>query len=114
MKNDIKNELEQVGFVTDKLRRGVITTIIGVLIVSNFTLLGIVINLNGKIQDVQEKLYERVIDEMRPTVQKWNNVAEKVDGVATRVDSVAIKTSEAADQVQHITNSHNEKSTPSR
>lgn len=47
--------------------------------------------LNEKIIETQDRLYNKMIEEIRPTIKKVDDAAEKVDSAAVKVGEVAQK-----------------------
>jgi hypothetical protein len=86
------NEKEAAFFgFTKSMRTGFFTAILGFSFVLNVYLFSEIKDLQIDKVQMQEKLYERVIETLRPTVQKMNNVADKVDTVADQASNAASK-----------------------
>lgn len=90
------NQIEADFFgITKKLRTGFFTAILGLSLSANayffYSSLKSAKEESKEKLEMQEKLYERVIETLRPTVQKMNNVADKVDTVADQASNAASK-----------------------
>lgn len=75
--------------LTDRLRTGFVTAIIAMLLCAVIYLFILVIKLQNQKEEMQAKLYEQMIDYLRPTKDRLNNVADKADTAATRVIEAA-------------------------
>lgn len=86
------NEKEAAYFgFTKSMRTGFFTAILGFSFALNVYLLTKIEDLQVDKVELQEKLYERVIESLKPTVQKMNSVTDKVDTVADQASSAASK-----------------------
>ena len=86
------NEQEANFFgMTKSLRQGFFTAILGLSLAVN-----VFFYIDNKRTDkekleMQEKMYERVIQSLAPTVNKMNNAVEKVDTAVINVSNSALK-----------------------
>lgn len=93
--NDQNNkELNTFGFVTSKLRTGLVTGIMGILIIAiiyqqrqNNELRELIQTINDKRIDDKDELYREVIRYIRPTTERLDSAATNMNNVATKVDS---------------------------
>lgn len=80
-----EKELATFGFVTARMRSGLITAILGMLIISNIYMIRKVFELEDERHQQQRELYDRLINYLKPPVDHLNEVATKVDSVATTI-----------------------------
>lgn len=92
------NEKEAHFFgITKTMRTGFFTAILGFSLATNVYFFKASQDDAAEKLQMQEKLYERVIMTLSPTVKKMNNVADKVDTVADQA-------SDAANKVDSVSN----------
>jgi hypothetical protein len=89
-----KQEKEFKDFgITGKLRTGLVTGIMGIMLTAIIILFNKVNSLQDDKVKMQDRLYNQMMEELKnrvePAVEKVNQAATKVDSAAVKVDSVA-------------------------
>ncbi|UXD67737.1 hypothetical protein MUK51_10890 [Sphingobacterium faecium] len=89
-----KQEKEFKDFgITGKLRTGLVTGMMGIMLLAIGWLAKVVLNIQEDRLKMQDRLYKEMIEEVKsqvsPAVEKVNQAATKVDSAAVKVDSVA-------------------------
>lgn len=98
MADNNDKELNTFGFVTKQLRMGLITAIIGGLIVAVIVLFVKNERLQNKLVEMQGSMYERMIrEEVKPVL---GDIQTKVEGSLSKVDT-------AVNKVDSLSNKNN-------
>lgn len=90
--NKQDQELNTFGFTTSKLRNGLITSIIALLVGAIIVLARQNAKQQKQIVETQDRLYKQMIEEVRrqvtPSVDRVYEATLRVDSAATKVDSL--------------------------
>ncbi|WP_183560705.1 hypothetical protein [Mucilaginibacter sp. SP1R1] len=89
--NKNNSELNTFGFITSKLRTGIITAFLAMQTIAIVVLFSRYSALQDKFQAKQDELYRMTIEYIRPSVQKINQAATKVDTISNKVDSLTTR-----------------------